>query len=134
MFDGLIVAAQFELELDGLLQALESPVPLSVHVRPAVCPAAVYTPVAFFLFESGHTKEFINSLLGVVGLHLLGIVVLVLNVDVAALVLVFVFVLKVVAARASASCFIARSDSRCRSLLLVRVLHEIVVVGHCGGV
>lgn len=65
---------------------------------------------------------------------MLGVVVLVFDVDIAALVLIFVFVLKVVAAWVSA--FLSVID-RCLAyllLLLVRVLHEIVVVGHCGGV
>lgn len=65
---------------------------------------------------------------------MLGVVVLVFDVDIAALVLIFVFILKVVAAWVSA--FLSVMD-RCVAyllLLLVRVLHEIIVVGHCGGV
>lgn len=65
---------------------------------------------------------------------MLGVVVLVFDVDIAALVLIFVFILKVVAAWVSA--FLSVMD-RCVAyllLLLVRVLHEIVVVRHCGGV
>ena len=65
---------------------------------------------------------------------MLGVVVLVFDVDIAALVLIFVFVLKVVAAWVSAFLSVIGRCLAYLLLLLVRVLHEIVVVGHCGGV
>jgi hypothetical protein len=65
------------------------------------CLANKHSPVSLLSLKRRHTQKLTNGLLGVVDLHLLGIVVLVLDIDVAALVFVFILVLKVVAARTS---------------------------------
>lgn len=74
------VASKFELQLDSLLQALES-------------------PIAFFFLQRWHTQELIHGFLRVVRLHLLCVVVFVFDVDVAALLcVVVILILEVVAA------------------------------------
>jgi hypothetical protein len=77
MFHGIFVAAQLELDLDGLFEALEA-------------------PVALLLLEGWYSQEFFDSLFGVVGLQLFGIVVFVLDVDIAALFFFVILIFEVV--------------------------------------
>ena len=75
----LIISSQPELELDRLLQSLE-------------------TPVAFLFFQRRNPKELLDRLLGCLSLHLLCVVVFVLHVDISTLLgIIVVLVLEVVA-------------------------------------
>lgn len=54
-------------------------------------------PVSLLGLQGGHTEELINGVFWVVGLHLLGVVVLVFDIDVSTLLVIFVLVFEVVA-------------------------------------
>lgn len=120
-----IVARQLELKLDGLLETLKSPGWMSAS--PWVDLQATAVPVRLLLLQRRYAQELVYRGLWVVCLDLLRIVVLVLDVDVAALLLVWIFILEVVAVASQPD---ARQCFAARSLLVARVLHEIVVVGH----
>ena len=94
MFDGIIVAAQSELELDGLLEAFEA-------------------PVSLLFLQCWDTEKFIYRLARIVCLELFGVVVLVLDVDITALRFVVVFVFKVVPELWSASLYVASVTTHC---------------------
>jgi len=89
-------------------------------------------PFTLLWLQSGDTQEFVHGLLGIIGLHLLRIVVFVLDVDVSSFLLfIIVLIVKVVARHISK--WSSRSRVMESLLLLVGVLHEVVVVRHCAG-
>jgi hypothetical protein len=89
-------------------------------------------PFTLLWLQSRDTQELVYGLLGIIGLHLLRIVVFVLDVDVSSFLLfIIVLIVKVVARRISK--WSSRSHVMESLLLLVRVLHEIVVVRHSSG-
>ena len=94
MLDGIIVAAQSEFQLDGLLETFEA-------------------PVALVLLEGGNSQKLIDRLFWIVCLQLLSVIVLVLDVDIAALWFIVVFVFKVIPASMLASNLAGRLDTYC---------------------
>lgn len=89
-------------------------------------------PIPLFLFQSWHTEELIDGFLGVIGLHLLRIVVLVFNVDIPVLLLILVFILEIITVAPSISCVCVKCLQLVHSLLLLGVLHEIIIIRHGG--
>lgn len=128
----LIIHPSRELQLDSLLQRFES-------------------PVSFLLFERRYTQELCYRLFRLICLHLLRIVVFVLdiNVSIVAFKLVLaslniavvdrahtvdfivVLVLEIIAG-VSVSKLTTSWQPRAISLFLIRLLHEVIVVGHRG--
>ena len=53
-------------------------------------------PVAFLFFQCRYTQKFIDSLLWIIGLHLLGVVVFIFDSNVSRFIVVGVFVLEVI--------------------------------------
>lgn len=91
----LIVFSKLVLELYSLFQPFEAPGMNVSESKPGES-SAWYTPVSFLFFKGGHAQKFLNSLLRIIYLHLLGIVVFVLDANIPCLLFIIVFIFEVI--------------------------------------
>lgn len=93
----IAISSQFEFKLDGLFQSFESPGKCQrlLSYKPKIQSDGP-VPVAFLFFQCRYTQKFIDSLLWIIGLHLLGVVVFIFDSYVSRFIVVGVFVLEVI--------------------------------------
>lgn len=93
-----------------------------------------HVPVALFLFQSRHAQELVDGLFRVIHLHLFGIVVFIFDPDISRFIVVRIFIFEIVAITKASQSRTPRSEEEGEGggdvLLIARVLHKIVVVGH----